>query len=88
MVPRLSPAFPTAVAGECTLESAGGGIDSDAAGAVVDGTTMARIQRQGLNAEQALKTFNSTPLFQSLGDVIMTGPTGNNLRDLRVLLAY
>jgi hydroxypyruvate reductase len=62
--------------------------DSDAAGAVVDGTTMARIQQQGLSAEQALKTFNSTPLFESLGDVINTGPTGNNLRDLRVLLAY
>jgi hydroxypyruvate reductase len=80
------------IAGEnITVLSAGtDGIDgdSDAAGAVVDGTTMARIQQQGLSAEQALKTFNSTPLFQSLGDVIMTGPTGNNLRDLRVLLAY
>ncbi len=80
------------IAGEnITILSAGtDGIDgnSDAAGAVVDGTTMARIQQQGLSAEQALKDFNSTPLFESLGDVIKTGPTGNNLRDLRVLLAY
>jgi hydroxypyruvate reductase len=80
------------IAGEnITILSAGtDGIDgdSDAAGAVVDGTTMARIKQQGLSAEQALKTFNSTPLFESLGDVIKTGPTGNNLRDLRVLLAY
>jgi hydroxypyruvate reductase len=80
------------IAGEnITILSAGtDGIDgdSDAAGAVVDGTTMARINQQGLSAEQALKTFNSTPLFESLGDVIKTGPTGNNLRDLRVLLAY
>jgi glycerate 2-kinase len=27
-------------------------------------------------------------LFDALGDAIMTGPTGNNLRDLRILLAY
>ena len=80
------------IAGEnITILSAGtDGIDgnSDAAGAVVDGTTMARIKQQGLSAEQALKTFNTTPLFETLGDAIMTGPTGNNLRDLRVLLAY
>lgn len=80
------------IAGErITILSAGtDGIDgnSDATGAVVDGTTMARIKQQGLNAEQALKSFNTTPLFEALGDVIKTGPTGNNLRDLRLLLAY
>jgi glycerate 2-kinase len=80
------------IAGErITILSAGtDGIDgnSDATGAVVDGTTMARIKQQDLNAEQALKSFNTTPLFEALGDVIKTGPTGNNLRDLRLLLAY
>ena len=30
----------------------------------------------------------SEPLLERLGDIIVTGPTGNNLRDLRVLLAY
>jgi hydroxypyruvate reductase len=80
------------IAGErITILSAGtDGIDgnSDATGAVVDGTTLARIKQQGLSAEQALKSFNTTPLFEALGDVIKTGPTGNNLRDLRLLLAY
>jgi hydroxypyruvate reductase len=80
------------IAGEnITILSAGtDGIDgnSDAAGAIVDGSTMERIKERGLNAEQALKTFDAFPLFQSLGDAIMTGPTGNNLRDLRILLAY
>ncbi len=33
-------------------------------------------------------TFNAYPLFDALGDGVMTGPTGNNLRDLRILLAY
>ena len=28
------------------------------------------------------------PFFEALGDAIVTGPTGNNLRDLRILLAY
>ena len=37
---------------------------------------------------QALAMFNAHPLLESLGDTITTGPTGNNLRDLRILLAY
>jgi hydroxypyruvate reductase len=36
----------------------------------------------------ALSSFNTYPLFDALGDAIVTGPTGNNLRDLRILLAY
>ena len=36
----------------------------------------------------ALSAFNAYPLFDPLGDAIVTGPTGNNLRDLRILLAY
>jgi hydroxypyruvate reductase len=35
----------------------------------------------------ALASFDSYTLLASLGDAIMTGPTGNNLRDLRILLA-
>ena len=66
------------------------GIDgnSPAAGAVVDGTTLERAKQAGLDATNALKTFNAFPLFDTLGDAIMTGPTGNNVRDLRILLAY
>ena len=66
------------------------GIDgnSPAAGAVTDGTTVSRSHRQGLNARTALEKFDAYPFFAALGDAIETGPTGNNLRDLRVLLAY
>ena len=66
------------------------GIDgtSPAAGAVVDGTTMERAQKAGLSPTAHFSAFNSFPLFEKLGDAIHTGPTGNNVRDLRVLMAY
>jgi glycerate 2-kinase len=66
------------------------GIDgvSPAAGAVTDGTTIERAQKAGLDAEEHFSGFNSFPLFEKLGDSIQTGPTGNNVRDLRVLLAW
>jgi hydroxypyruvate reductase len=41
-----------------------------------------------MSVEPALKEFNTTPLFEALGDAIVTGPTGNNVRDLRVILAW
>lgn len=66
------------------------GIDgvSPAAGAIADGTTLERAQRVGLDLAAHLSSFNSFPLFEKLGDSIQTGPTGNNVRDLRVLLAW
>jgi glycerate 2-kinase len=73
-----------------TVMSAGtDGIDgnSPAAGAVVDGTTLGRAKARGLDAEAYLTGFNAYAFFDRLGDAILTGPTGNNLRDLRILLA-
>jgi glycerate 2-kinase len=74
-----------------TVLSAGtDGIDgnSSAAGAIVDGSTVERARARGLDPEAHRAAFNAFPFFQSLGDAIITGPTGNNLRDLRILLAY
>jgi len=80
------------ISGEAiTVLSAGtDGIDgnSPAAGAIADSTTLDRAQARGLDAGAHLAAFNAYPFFESLGDAIMTGPTGNNLRDLRILLAY
>ncbi|HXR16091.1 MAG TPA: DUF4147 domain-containing protein [Terriglobales bacterium] len=80
------------IAGEnITVLSAGtDGIDgnSPAAGAIADGTTLERGKSRGLEPAASLRTFNAFPFFEGLGDTIMTGPTGNNLRDLRILLAY
>ena len=80
------------IAGEnLTVLSAGtDGIDgnSSAAGAVADGTTLERARSLGLDARDALVRFDAFPFFKALGDTVETGPTGNNLRDLRILLAY
>lgn len=74
-----------------TVLSAGtDGIDgnSRAAGAVADGTTLDRAQKAGLDTAAHLAGFDSAPLFEKLGDSIQTGPTGNNVRDLRVLMSW
>ena len=80
------------IAGESiTALSAGtDGIDgnSPAAGAVADGSTMERAKAAGIDPAAALSAFNAYPLFDKLGDAILTGPTGNNVRDLRIFLAF
>ena len=80
------------IAGEniAVLSAGTDGIDgnSPAAGAVADGSTVQRAQTQGMDPAAALKNFNAFPLFEKLADAIMSGSTGNNIRDLRVLLAY
>ncbi|HKW57872.1 MAG TPA: DUF4147 domain-containing protein [Candidatus Acidoferrum sp.] len=65
------------------------GVDgnSPAAGAVADGETLGRGQAAGLDAARMLEDSDAYSYFARLGDAIVTGPTGNNLRDLRVLLA-
>jgi hydroxypyruvate reductase len=65
------------------------GVDgnSPAAGMVVDGTTVERALRAGLNVQDALERFDAYPLSAQLGDAVITGPTGNNVRDLRILMA-
>jgi glycerate 2-kinase len=75
-------------AGMVALSAGSDGIDgnSPAAGAVVDGSTWTRIAHLGQDGEHALAAFDTYPLFERLGDAIICGATGNNLRDLRVIL--
>jgi glycerate 2-kinase len=65
------------------------GVDgnSPAAGAVADGETFERGRAIGLNARYMFRESDSYSYFARLGDTIVTGPTGTNLRDLRILLA-
>ena len=80
------------IAGEtiCVLSAGSDGIDgnSPAAGALADGMTHVRAKAAGLDPQRQLASFDSYTLFKVLGDSVMTGPTGNNLRDIRILLAY
>jgi hydroxypyruvate reductase len=55
---------------------------TDAAGAVVDTTTLERARGKGMDARRALAENDSHPFFAALGDLVMTGPTGSNLMDL------
>lgn len=73
-----------------TVLSAGtDGIDgnSPAAGAAADGDTLTRARRAHLKPEDFQRRSDAHSFFAQLGDAIVTGPTGNNLRDLRILLA-
>lgn len=65
------------------------GVDgnSPAAGAVADGETFSRAQAMGLDAGEFLRRCDAHGFFARIDDAIVTGPTGNNLRDLRILLA-
>jgi len=60
---------------------------TDAAGAVVDGQTVASATRQGLDPLAALDGNDAYPLFRTLGAHIITGPTGTNVNDLYLLIA-
>ena len=63
------------------------GIDgtADAAGAIVDGTTMHRARAHGLSAPAALANNDSGTFFAELGDQVITGPTGTNVGDLWIV---
>lgn len=72
-----------------TVLSAGtDGIDgnSPAAGATADGRTLARAKAASLSAVQHERDSDAYGFFHALGDDITTGPTGNNVRDLRLLV--
>jgi hydroxypyruvate reductase len=64
------------------------GIDgnSPAAGAIVDHTTIDRALKIGLDPQDFLDRSDTYSFFVALGDAITTGPTGTNVRDLRILL--
>lgn len=65
------------------------GIDgnSPAAGAVGDETSLKRAKDLRLKPEEYLANSDSYNFFCGLGDVIVTGATGTNVRDVRILLA-
>src|SRR6202041_1933741 len=65
------------------------GIDgnSPAAGAVADGETQSRAARVGMDPAEYSRRSDAYNFFAKLNDAIVTGPTGNNLRDLRIIIS-
>lgn len=66
------------------------GIDgtSPVAGAVADGCTRDRARAAGLDPKEYARRSDSHGFFSRLDDTLVTGPTGNNVRDLRILVAW
>lgn len=64
------------------------GIDgnSPAAGAIIDSTTIDRARAIGLEPAAFLERSDAYSFFVALGDVLATGPTGTNVRDIRIVL--
>ena len=64
------------------------GIDgpTDAAGAIVDGSTISKAKGKGLEPESFLKNNDSYHFHKQMGTLLKTGPTGNNLMDVVMVL--
>jgi glycerate 2-kinase len=59
---------------------------TDAAGAIVDNTTVQRARKKGLDARDHLRRNDSYPLLSTVGDLLITGPTLTNVMDLQLVL--
>ncbi len=59
---------------------------TDAAGAIADGSTVARAAALGMDAAAYLDDNDSYHFFSALDDLVITGPTGTNVMDLRLFL--
>jgi glycerate-2-kinase len=88
---ELALAFALEIEGEegIALLSAGtDGIDgpTEAAGAIVDGSTVGKAREAGIDAAAHLEDNDSCTFFQQEGGLFTTGPTGTNVMDLQLML--
>jgi glycerate 2-kinase len=75
--------------GGITLLSAGtDGSDgpTDAAGALVDGTTIPLARNQGLDPADFLRDNDTYSFFKKSGVLFKTGPTGTNVMDIQIIV--
>ncbi len=65
------------------------GVDgpTDAAGAIVTADTLEKARSAGVDPEDYLKNNDSWNFFDKVGGHIKTGPTGNNLMDIQLLMS-
>ena len=74
---------------DCLFFSAGtDGTDgpTDAAGAIVDTSTLERALSMGLDPDAFLENNDSYHFFSKLADLVVTGPTRTNVMDVRIVL--
>lgn len=69
----------------CAVGSDGSDGPTDAAGAIVDGSTWAIAIQRNLDPDGALSNNDAYPLLDALSVLVRTGPTGTNLLDLHLL---
>ncbi|MCZ7572085.1 MAG: glycerate kinase [Ardenticatenaceae bacterium] len=70
------------------LATDGGDGPTDAAGALVDGTTVQRGRLQGLEARDFLDRNDAYPFLRAVGDLLITGPTNTNVNDLLFVFGF
>jgi glycerate 2-kinase len=88
---ELALAAALEIAGMSNVVVLSGGTDgtdgpTDAAGALADGTTVARAAERGLDARAFLSNNDAYHFFQPLNDLILTGPTNTNVNDVMMVL--
>lgn len=59
---------------------------TDAAGGLVDGTTLDRLQAAGWSIHDVLQRNDAYHALEAVGGLICTGPTGTNVNDVAVVL--
>ncbi|MEK7384987.1 MAG: MOFRL family protein, partial [candidate division NC10 bacterium] len=59
---------------------------TDAAGAIVDGSTVGRGKAAGADPERALADNDAYGFLRASGDLLVSGPTNTNLLDLYLIL--
>jgi hydroxypyruvate reductase len=76
----------SALAGDTDGADGGAGSADDPAGAVIDGSTFAKMKSLGLDPQAYLDNNDATAFFTATGDLLLTGPTLTNVNDVRVIL--
>ena len=87
----MALAFAMEIAGASGITMLSAGTDgtdgpTDAAGAVVDGSTIPQAGAMGLDPVAYLDNNDSYTFFQQTGNLVITGPTGTNVMDVEVIL--
>jgi len=68
-----------------SVDSEGTDGPTDVAGGIVDGHTLDRLVEAGFDLRAELENHNSGGVLEALGDTVITGIRGQNVRDLRVV---